>query len=283
MLNKNNNIFDIAIIGAGPAGMMAGIRAGELGKKVVLIEKNQTPGKKLLLTGKGRCNITNAEFDNKKLAEVFGKKGRFLLSGFSVFNSQNTIDFFEKRGLKTKIERGKRVFPQSDKAKDVLNTLLKCLQKNKVKIIYGTAVKKFEKSNNQITSILLENNDEIVAAQYIICTGGKSYPGTGSDGIGFKFAKQLGHNIVKLRPGLVPLKIKQQWIKQAQGLSLKNVKLCVFQDNVKKYEYFGEMLFTHFGISGPIALDMSKNISGLLEKGKVYTDTFDALTEKYKP
>lgn len=269
MLDNKKERFDIAVIGGGPAGMMASIRASELGARVVLIEKNRKLGKKLLLTGKGRCNLTNAEFNNKKFAQAFGPAGQFLLSALSVFSAKHTIDFFEKHGLKIKIERGKRVFPKSDKASNVLNVLTKCLRKNKVKIITNTWVKGFKRTNNKIISVLLRSKQKIIADKYIICTGGKAYPGTGSAGDGFKWAKELDHPIIKLSPGLVPLKIKEKWIRQAQGLSLKNIRLKVFQNNAKKSQKFGEMLFTHFGISGPIVLDMSKIIGNLLEKGSV--------------
>ena len=263
------NKFDIAVIGGGPAGIMASISASESGAKVVLIEKNKNLGKKLLITGKGRCNITNAEFNQKKFTEAFGKQGQFLLSGLSVFSAKHIINFFEKHGLETKIERGKRVFPKSDKARDVLNVLIKCLQKNEVQIKTDSTVDKIEAKQSKIISVILKNKQKIVADKYIICTGGKVLPETGSSGDGLKWVKQLGHDITKLRPGLVPLKIKEKWIIEAQGLSLKNVNLKVFQNQNKKDQRFGEMLFTHFGVSGPIILDMSKKISILLEKGDV--------------
>ena len=267
MIKKENN-FDLAVVGAGPAGMIAAARAAELGSKVILIEKNKKPGRKLLLTGKGRCNITNAEFNLRKLVENYGKNGKFLFHAFSVFGPKNVIDFFEKLGLKTKIERGKRVFPLSDKSEDVLKTLINHLIKNKVNIIYNSEVVGINHQNRKIKKLILKNR-EIVAKNYIFCTGGKSYPSTGSTGDGFKWAINLGHNITELSPALVPFKTKESWVKELQGLSLKNVEISVFQKDKKERSEFGECLFTHFGLSGPIILKVSKQTGELLKSGEV--------------
>jgi len=261
--------FDVAVIGGGPSGMMAAARAAELGSRVVLIEKNQTLGNKLLLTGKGRCNLTRAENNLKDFADSFGKQGRFLSSGLSVFGTKDTINFFESHGLKTKIERGKRVFPVTDKARDVLNVLENCLKQGNVVVLKGRKVKTLEKSENKITNIVLEGGKRIIAYNYIICTGGKSYPSTGSTGDGYAWTKKLGHTIIMPAPALTPLKIKEKWTSKLQGLSLKNVEISVWQNNKKKDERFGEALFTHFGISGPIILGMSKNIGKLFKNGEV--------------
>ena len=260
--------FDVAVIGAGPAGMIAAGRAAELGAKVILIEKNKKPGIKLLLTGKGRCNITNAEFNLRKLVENYGKNGKFLFHAFSVFGPKDVVNFFEKLNLKTKIERGKRIFPLSDKSEDVLRTLINYLTKNKVNIIYNSAVIGIDCKNNKIKKLILKN-EEVVAKNYIFCTGGKSYPSTGSTGDGFKWAAGLGHRIEKLSPVLVPIKIKESWVKELQGLSLKNVEISVFQKGKKERSEFGECLFTHFGLSGPIILEISKNVGELLKNGEV--------------
>lgn len=267
MIKKENN-FDVAIIGAGPAGMIAAGRAAELGGRVILIEKNKKLGRKLLLTGKGRCNITNAEFNLRKLVENYGKNGKFLFHVFSVFGPKNVIDFFEKLGLKTKKERGKRVFPFSDKSEDVLKTLIKYLIKNKVNIIYNSEVIGIDYQNRKIKKLILKNR-EIVAENYIFCTGGKSFPLTGSTGDGFKWAKDLGHHVKELSPALVPIKTKESWVKELQGLSLKNVEISVFQKDKKRCSKFGECLFTHFGLSGPIILGISKKVGELLKKGEV--------------
>jgi len=266
---ENKTIFDVVVIGGGPAGMMAGGRAGELGAKVLLLEKNAALGRKLLLTGKGRSNITKAEFNPRELLKKYGREGDFLLYPLSIFGVKETIDFFEKKGLKTKVERGKRIFPQSDRASDVLNILISYLKKGKVEIMTNSGVKKIIKKEKKIVKIILSGGREILAKNYIISTGGKSYPGTGSTGEGYQWAKELGHKVNKLRPALVPLRIKENWPKTAQGLSLKNVELTVFQNNKKQDSRFGELLFTHFGVSGPIVLDLSGKVGELLEKGEV--------------
>ena len=269
MFKENEIIFDVTIIGGGPAGMMAAGRAGEMGAKVVLLERNNALGRKLLLTGKGRSNITKAEFNSRELIKKYGREGDFLLYPLSVFGVKETIGFFEKKGLKIKTERGKRIFPQSDKASDVLAILIDYLKLGGVKIMTNSKVEKILKQKNRASKIILKDGREISAKNYIIATGGKSFPGTGSTGDGYQWAKELGHSISKLRPALVPLKIKENWPKMAQGLALKNVELSVFQNNKKKDSRFGEMLFTHFGISGPIILDLSGEIAELLEKGEV--------------
>ncbi len=250
--------------------MMAAISASKLGARVVLIEKNEKPGRKLLLTGKGRCNVTHAEFDHRKLTESYGKNGKFLFSALSKFDAADTMAFFEKNGLKLKTERGARVFPQSDKAADVLNTLIKRLKKQKVKLMTRTAVIKIESENNLITGIKL-NTGKIKAKNYIFCTGGKSYPQTGSSGEAFNWLKNLGHRVTKLYPSLAPVKIQEPWVKELQGLSLKNVEISICKNGKKQTSRFGEMLFTHFGISGPIVLDISKEVGNALgtEKGEV--------------
>lgn len=269
---KNNlQKFDVAVIGGGPAGMIAAGRAAELGARVVLIEKNKNLGRKLLITGKGRCNITQAEFDDKKFIEKLGKKGKFLFSSFNLFGPREVIDFFEKLGVETKTERGGRVFPISDRSVDVANAFIGYLNENKVEIISGEEVFGFELNDKEIKCVKLKNKT-IEAGHFIVATGGKSYPVTGSIGSGFDWAKDFGHTVVNLRPSLVPIKTKEDWIKNLQGLSLKNVRLNVFQKGKKKDSRFGEMLFTHFGLSGPIILDASKRIGELLEDGEVVAE-----------
>ena len=267
-MKKNTEKFDVAVIGGGPAGMMAAGRAAELGAKVVLIEKNKVFGKKLLITGKGRCNITQAEFSDQEFIKTIGKNGKFLFSSLNLFGPQKVINFFERKGLKTKVERGGRVFPVSDQAQDVLTILLGYLQKNGVVSRLNKKVVGFECEKNRIRCVHLESRD-IYADNFIITVGGKSYPVTGSTGDGFEWAKILGHKVSKTFPSLVPIKVEENWVEDLQGLSLRNVELNIYQDNKKKESVFGEMLFTHFGISGPIVLNASKNISELLEQGKV--------------
>jgi len=257
--------IDVAVIGGGPAGMMAAASAAEKGAGVLLLEKNESLGRKLLITGKGRSNLTWAEFNSRELVKKYGREGGFLLFPLSIFGVKETIEFFEKRGLHTKVEQGKRIFPQSDKALDVLKALLEYLKEGKVKIRTNSEIKEIVKNGNKIAKIVLKDGEEIIARNYVIATGGKSYPGTGSTGDGYKWLEKLGHKIEKLRPALVPLRIKENWPKLAQGLSLKNVGLTVLQNNKKQDFRFGEMLFTHFGISGPIVLDLSFKIGELLD------------------
>ena len=232
-MNKNEQKFDVAVIGGGPAGMMAAGRAAELGAKVVLIEKNKGLGRKLLITGKGRCNITQAEFDDREFIEKLGKNGKFLFSPLNAFGPRKVIEFFEERGLKTKTERGGRVFPVSDKAVDVLDTLADYLKKNNVKIMLDQEVLGFNFSKEKIKSVRLKN-ETIFADNFILAVGGKTYPITGSTGDGYGWAKEAGHVIIEPNPSLVPIKIKEEWVKDLQGLSLKNISINIFQNNKKQ-------------------------------------------------
>ncbi len=267
---KDKPIFDVAVVGGGPSGMIAAGRAAELGAKVLLIEKNKKLGRKLLMTGQGRCNLTNATFDSKEFVKGFGRKGDFLLSALSVFDVKKTIDFFNEKGLKTKIERGGRVFPLTDNAHSVLGCLIKYLRDNKVSILSDTRVTSMRVvENNRIKNLFLDKRRKVKAKNYIICTGGKSYPITGSTGDAFRWAKKLGHSVVPLRPALTPLRTKEGWVKELQGLDLKNVEVSVVQAEEKKEEIFGDLIFTHFGLSGPIILKISKKVGQLLKVGEV--------------
>jgi len=252
--------YDVAVIGGGSAGMIAAGRAGELGSRVVLIEKNKDLGTKLLITGKGRCNITNKGDGLKEIINRFGKNGKFLFSAFSKFGVDETINFFESKGLKTKIERGGRVFPVSDKSRDVLDVLIKYLRKFHVDVRTNSIVRKIIKKQNRIEKVILVNNEEIIADNFIICTGGKSHPITGSTGDGYRWAKKLGHTVVDLFPSIVPIIVKEKYVKDLEGLSLKNVEINIYKGNKKINSRFGEAIFTDNGMSGPIILDMSKEI-----------------------
>ena len=260
--------FDIAVIGAGPAGMIAAGVAAKSGAKVILIEKNEQLGKKLLLTGNGRCNITNAEFNLRKLVENYGKDGEFLFHAFFVFGPKEVINFFDGLGVKTKMENDNRVFPISEKAEDVLNALKTYLLKNKVTISFNSQVSKVIVKDNKIEKLIVGDN-EIIAKKYIFCTGGKSCPITGSTGDGFKWVSDLGHSISALSPALVPIRLKEKWVKDLQGLALKDVKVSVLQNGKKCFQEIGDILFTHFGLSGPVILNISKRIGELLKKGEV--------------
>ena len=268
MKEAKKDTFDVAVVGGGPAGMMAAGRAAEKGAKVVLLEKNSRLGRKLLLTGKGRCNITNGESDLRKMAGKYGQNGKFLFHALSVFGPKETVCFFEKLGLKTKTERGNRVFPVSDRADDVLKALEGYLSKNKVAVMASSEVVGLTRKGDKIEKLKL-NDKEISARNYVFCTGGKSYPKTGSTGEGFKWALSLGHFVEKLSHAQTHLQTKEPWVKELQGLSLKNVELSIFQKGKKRGSEFGECLFTHFGLSGPIILDASRLIGKLIEQGKV--------------
>ena len=258
--------YDLIVIGGGPAGIMAAGTAVQKGARVLLLERKDRLGTKLLITGKGRCNLTNAEFNNRKFVEKFGKNGNFLHSSLSKFSAQDTINFFENKGLKTKIERGQRVFPESDKSQDVLRVLKKYLENVEIKT--GTKVKSIAYNKNRIKNIVLENNQTLEAENYVICTGGKSYPSTGSTGNAFSWLKNK-HRIVPPKPALVSVILKENWIKDLEGLSLKNVAINVYQKQKKIDSRFGEAIFTANGLSGPIILDLSKKIGEYLEKDKV--------------
>ncbi len=259
--------YDLAIIGAGPAGMMAALRAAECGAKVVLLEKNAVAGIKLSMTGKERCNITNAETDMRKFSAHFGKNGKFLLNALHRFGVTETIHFFHDNNLPTKTERGGRIFPVSDKATDVQNLFLKLMKKSGVTLLTNCRIRKISRKNNSVEKIVFDKG-EISAGNYLISTGGLSYPKTGSTGDGYSWAKEMGHRIVKAEPALTPVRVHEGWIRELEGLSLRNVEISLFQGGKKQESRFGEALFTAHGMSGPIILDMSKRIGELLERGK---------------
>lgn len=250
----------VVVIGGGPSGMMAAIAAAEK-HKVLLIEKNEKLGKKLFITGKGRCNITNAK-DISEFFDYIPGNPHFLYSSLYTFTNDATMKFFEELGVKLKVERGERVFPESDKSSDIINAFQKELHRKKVEVKLNSKVKRFVENDNMITAIELEDNSMIEGDYFILSTGGMSYPQTGSSGEGHKFAKEIGHKITKIMPALVPIEVKEEYIKELQGLSLKNVELSIEDYNGKiLFKEFGEMLFTHFGISGPIVLSGSRVVS----------------------
>ncbi len=268
----------VVVVGGGAAGMMAAGIAGSRGLDVVLIEKNKILGKKLLITGKGRCNITNTT-DVEGLIGNVPVNNSFLYSAFYTFTNDHVIRFFEELGVKVKEERGGRVFPVSDKASDVVNALEKHVIQNNVKIINGT-VKEICTENKKVNSIILDNGKEIACDAVIIATGGKSYPGTGSTGDGYIFARKLGHKVTRLSPSLVPLETKEEWVTELQGLALKNIEISIKNVNGKKiYSDFGEMLFTHFGVSGPVILSASSHLRDATNKNyQLIIDLKPALT-----
>lgn len=267
----------VIVIGGGPAGMMAAIKAAENQNHVILLEKMNQLGRKLLITGKGRCNITSSLPMEEFIQNVPGN-GQFLYSSFKQYTNQDIIEFLKQEGLLVKEERGNRIFPVTDKSLDVLKCFTKRLKELKIEIKYDTKVQQVLPIKDKKEFIIKTNQGELKADKVILATGGKSYPLTGSTGDGYEIAKSLGHTITNIKPSLVPLEIREQKIaKELQGLSLKNVKIeFLNQENNKVlYEDFGEMLFTHFGVSGPTILSGSahlvafKGITSLLEQKKL--------------
>ncbi len=271
----------VIVIGGGAAGMMAAGTAAERGHNVALIEQNKILGKKLMITGKGRCNITNACEDVETLLKNVITNNQFLYSAFYGFDNMQTIEFFENLGVKTKIERGERVFPVSDKSSDVVSALRSYLIKNNVEII-NDKVRKILTDDGKISAVLCEGRGELRADSVILATGGASYPQTGSKGDGYTFAKDLGHDILPLRPSLVPVTIKEEFISSLVGLSLKNIAITVKNEKNKTiYTDFGEMMFAHFGLTGPVILSASAHMKKIeKEKYKIHLDLKPALDEK---
>ena len=246
---------------------MAGVTAAQNGAEVLLLEKNDRLGKKLLITGKGRCNVTNTAPLQDFVKNIPGN-GRFLYSVFSKFFNWDTWSFFEELNVPLKEERGGRVFPVSDKAIDIVNAFVNLLYSLAVQIKYNEDVKEIKVENNKAVGVVTSKGDFYKADSVILATGGASYHGTGSNGEGFKIAQAVGHNIVDLHPALVPLECEEDWVKNWQGLSLRNINAKVIVDGKEEREMFGEMLFTHFGVSGPIILSLSRQIALDLKAGK---------------
>ena len=248
----------VVVIGAGPAGMMAAGIAAKSGNEVILLDKNDKLGKKLFITGKGRCNVTNAS-DIEDFIENVPGNGHFLYSAFYTFTNQNLIEFLNELGLQTKVERGNRVFPESDRASDVIDALEKFIKMQKVRVKLRSEARKIYKDNDQFI-IEINKGDAIKCDKLIIATGGCTYQATGSTGDGYRFAKDFGHTIVEPKPSLVPLVTKEDWVKGLQDLNLKNVCVTLMKNEKKIYEDFGELLFTHYGVSGPVVLSSSRHL-----------------------
>lgn len=268
----------VVIVGGGPAGIIAAIAASKK-HDVVLVEKNEKLGKKLFITGKGRCNVTN----NKDISEFFENipcNPHFLYSSFYTFTNEDVKSLFEDSGVKLKVERGDRVFPLSDKSSDIIRALESKLRDSNVKIMLNTTVEDILIGKNSIKGLKLNNNTNIIGDYFIFATGGASYPQTGSTGDGYVFSKKLGHSITSIKPSLVPMICNEEWISELQGLSLKNVELVFKKDKRTLYKDFGEMLFTHYGISGPLVLSASAKISekDILDGVKCYINLKPALS-----
>lgn len=248
----------IIVVGGGASGMMAAAIAAREGKDVTIIEKNEKLGKKLFITGKGRCNITSTLDIDEMIYNIPGN-GNFMYSAFYTFSNHDLITFIEDLGVQLKVERGNRVFPASDKSSDIIRAFERYLNKNNVKILLNKKVDDILLENDKITGVVCDG-EIIYCDSLIISTGGSSYPLTGSTGDGYRFAEKAGHRIEQIRPSLIPLIVEEGWIKELQGLSLKNVSIKVVYKNKVLYEDLGEMIFTHFGVSGPIILSASRFI-----------------------
>ncbi|PKP54165.1 MAG: aminoacetone oxidase family FAD-binding enzyme [Bacteroidetes bacterium HGW-Bacteroidetes-1] len=258
------NNYDVIVVGAGPAGLLASGRAAENGCKVLLLEKMRQEGRKLLITGKGRCNITNDADLSSFITHVY-PNGRFLRSAFSHFFSKDIIDLLSRYGVESTLERGGRYFPASNQSSDVLKALLRWVNEQKVEIRCGNRVERLIVENDAIKGVQT-NGLQLFASQVVLATGGKSYPATGSNGEGYELARAVGHTIINAIPALVPLETAGDLAQRLQGLNLKNVKATVWVNNKKAGEDFGEMIFTHFGLSGPIILTLSRIVVDALQK-----------------
>lgn len=260
--------FDVIVIGGGAAGLMAAGRAAERGRKVLLFEKNKKVGKKLSITGGGRCNITNAEEDLKVLLSNYGPSEQFLYSAFSEFGVKETFKFFESRKLPLKVEDRKRAFPKSEKAPDVVDTLASYIAKGNVDVRLGTPVRKIIVSSGTVQSIVASGG-EYTADSYIFASGGVSHPETGSTGDGFLWLRELGHTVKEPTPTIVPLKARDAWIRTLSGKTLPDVRIVFYLDNKKQFASNGDILLTHFGLSGPTILNSAGKVADLLHSGIV--------------
>lgn len=265
-------IYDLVVIGGGPAGMMAAGRAAERGLSVLLLEKNPNLGKKLLITGGGRCNVTNNKQEVRTMLSKYKGNDQFLFSAFSQFSVKDTLDFFNSRGVATKEENENRIFPVSNSAKSIWDVLIKYMKQGGVQVETGAEVSgiKVEKETQEIIiSVKGKGKGDISTRACVVATGGTSRPETGSTGEGYKFLKKLGHTIIENDFALVPVTLSDAWVKKLGGVSLPDIKLTSFQNGVKQDSMKGKILFTHFGISGPTVLNMSKDIGELLKYGEV--------------
>lgn len=277
---------ELIVIGAGAAGMMAAVAAAENGipgREILVLERNEKPGRKIYITGKGRCNLTNA----CEIEELFlnvPRQAKFLYSAFYTFSNTQVIEFFERTGMRTKVERGNRVFPVSDHASDVIGALRRMMDRLGIQVICHARVRKVLTAGGAVSGVQMENGSVYHASRVLVATGGKSYPSTGSSGDGYMFAQALGHTITRLRPSLVPFTAAEQDVTRMQGLAPKNVRVQIFNPKHPKkplFEDFGEMLFTHFGVSGPLMLTASAVVNDEIEEGALtlLIDWKPAITE----
>ena len=271
----------VFVIGGGAAGMMAACQAAAGGNEVTILEQNEKLGKKLFITGKGRCNLTNAGEMDDLFANVMSNR-KFLYSAFYGFDNQQVISFFEEQGLSTKVERGNRVFPRSDHSSDVIAAMKRALDRAGVRVRLHTRAEQLLTEENHVTGVQLSDDRCLLSDAVIVATGGLSYPSTGATGDGYRMAESSGHRLVECTPSLVPFETEETWVKELQGLSLRNVSVLVLHGKKKLYEDFGEMLFTHFGVSGPLILSASGSIKPKLfsEGLKLFIDLKPALFEE---
>lgn len=271
----------VIVIGGGAAGMMAAIRAAEGGRSVLLLEKNEKLGKKLYITGKGRCNLTNA-CDTEELFRNVMRNPKFLYPAFYTFSNWQTMAFFEEQGMPVKTERGERVFPASDHASDVIAALRKRMETLGVTVRLHTEAAAVLTKQRHVTGVRLADGRTLTAQRVVVATGGRSYPSTGSTGDGYRFAEELGHSVTKQYPSLVPFDTEETWPRKLQGLALKNVGITIEKDGKPLYNAFGEMLFTHFGVSGPMILSTSSVLNDYADKMPLalYLDLKPALSKE---
>ena len=265
---------NLVVIGAGPAGMVSAIVAAESGVAVTLLEKMPQCGRKMMITGKGRCNLTNSADLSDIISNIPGN-GKFLHSSLRAFDNRAVMSFFDSLGVKTKIERGGRVFPVTDKAETAVNALVMKMKTLGVRLINDSPVDKIMVFDGQVEGVIAKNGQKYTAGAVIVATGGASYPATGSSGDGARLAANVGHEIEPLLPSLVPLETAEEWVKDVQGLSLKNVRANLIVDGKKKNSLFGEMMFTHFGVTGPIILSLSRSVAFFLSDGRKVTLQID--------
>lgn len=261
-------MIKVAVIGGGAAGLMAAGTAAREGAAVTVFEKNERPGRKILITGKGRCNITN-DAEIETFIRSFPDTGKFLYSAFYTFSNWQVVEFFEKYGVPTQVERGGRIFPTSGQAKDIADALYKYAKDQGVKFVFEKPVKKIVVEDDRVTGVMADGGYLASADRVILATGGASYPGTGSTGDGYRMAGEVGHKVTPLLPSLVPLVTEESWVRQVAGLDLRNVSLKLEQNGNVIGEEFGEMSFTDYGITGPIVLTLSRDTVPLLEQGPV--------------
>ena len=285
MIN-NNKIWDVIVVGGGASGMMAAAVAGSRGKSVLILDKNKNLGEKLKITGGGRCNITNNEPDIHKMLKIYGEGAPFLYSPFSIFGVKDTFSYFESRGLPLVVQARNRVFPASEKALDVFKVLEKEMSKYHVTVKSSSSVRRINVEGDKIKSIET-NNGLLYAKSFVLATGGMSHPETGSTGDGFKWLEDIGHSVKSPSPDIVPLAVSDEWVKSLAGVSLSFMKITFYQDDKKQFSKTGKILFTHFGLSGPLILNSSKKVDDLLQnEGKVtalidaYPDTNEGKLEE---